>query len=38
MFPTDGWDSPPIVGWENPPGAILMRRFLQFCGIGTLLD
>jgi hypothetical protein len=38
MFPTDDWDSPPTLGWENPPPAHPTRDFWQFSAIGTLLD
>jgi hypothetical protein len=38
MFPTEAWDSPPTLGWENPPLRHLLHNFPQFSGIGTLLD
>jgi hypothetical protein len=38
MFPTDDWDLPPTLGWENPPKSPSSGDFLQFSGIGTFLD
>jgi hypothetical protein len=38
MFPTIAWDSPPTLGWQNLPIAPRDSYFLQFFGIGTLLD
>jgi hypothetical protein len=38
MFPTDAWQIPPTLGWENPPTDAVANSFPQFSGIGTLLD
>jgi hypothetical protein len=38
MFPAEGWDSPPTLGWENPPPGKRTINFPQFSGIGMLLD
>jgi hypothetical protein len=38
MFPTEDWDSPPTVGWENSPTGVFLSNFSQISGIGMLLD
>jgi hypothetical protein len=38
MFPAEGWDSTPTLGWENLPCGQARRSFSQFSAIGTLLD